>query len=155
MAKVFSISLPEELYQQLLEITKEDTIQKAVRKALSEYITMKNDHNYEYIIELLKRIVYKIDSIGNLSNSILQAISQINISGTRYHKKYTQQQDDTNYKEMLERAKLYRNKILEKEGKITSEQLEKVAKKFKVKFDDLIEDLLMKESGIYVPIDQQ
>jgi len=83
-----------------------------------------------------------------------------NVNQSRGYSSYSQassrfsHNDKTDIRALVARAKQYRNNIIRKQGYITTEQLEKIAKKFGLSIEDLWDDLIMKETGKYYLVEE-
>jgi len=65
MGRVFTMSLPDDVYEKLLKATGEDKIQKAIRKVINFYLSNKDKVPSDKILAMLEDVREGVDKIIN------------------------------------------------------------------------------------------
>ena len=104
----------------------------------------------EAILSIIERAYKELYGKEKESNTAKERYQQRSKTSS-YQPDRATSHDTDNREELIKRAKQYRDKIIKEQGFITSEQLERIAKKFGVSATDLIDDLVMKETNKYYP----
>jgi len=156
MGKGKSIYVDEKTYRRLQEISSELNM-KSIGELLKilagthPILRLFVDNPENFYRKVIESIRYSLGVANVNYMKSIEKVSQQRSKTSSYQPDRATSHNTNNKEELIKRAKQYRDKIIKEQGFITSEQLERVAKKFRVPVKDLIDDLVMKENDKYYP----